>query len=68
MVKERDRNNEDFLIARFLLGECSEEELKALKERLDGDYDFARRLFEAEQLFYLGKRDEEKEEKDHAEN
>ena len=64
MVEEKDRNNEDFLIARFLLGECSEEELKALKERLDGDYDFARRLFEAEQLFYLGKRDAEKEEKD----
>ena len=62
MTEEKDRNIEDFLIARFLMGECGDEELKALKERLDGDCDFAGRLFEAEQLFYLGKLDEEKEE------
>ena len=61
MINERLKYDDDFLIARFLLGECDVEELTTLQRRLDESADFARRLFEAEQLYHLGKRDEEKE-------
>ncbi|MGN1245211.1 MAG: FecR family protein [Muribaculaceae bacterium] len=58
MIEEKKIENE-LLIARFLLGECDEEELKALKQRLDESDTFARELFQAEQLFHLGKCNDE---------
>ena len=58
MIETKD-NIEEILIAKYLLGECSEEELGALKQRLDESDDFARELFQAEQLFCLGKCNED---------
>lgn len=60
---EKKENIDEILIAKYLLGECSDEELGALKQRLDESEEFARELFQAEQLFCLGKCNEDDDEK-----
>lgn len=62
MVNSNKVNRDDsLLIAKFLLGECDEAELRQITRLLEEDETFAKRLFDAEQLYELGKRDNDKE-------
>ena len=45
----------DDIINKYLLGDCSEEEITAISARIQESDDDARRLFKAEEIFYLGK-------------
>lgn len=55
MIKEENDNLDEGLVAKFLRGECSEEELREVNAWLDKSEGNARDLFGLEQLYHLGK-------------
>lgn len=50
-------NKNDKIVASFLMGECSEEELRMLNAWLNESEENRQQLFSAEELYYLGKSD-----------
>ena len=63
MMKEgRNKLNEE-LLAKFLMGECSEEELCEVNAWLNESDDNARELFSIEEIYHLGKSGDSTDEK-----
>ena len=61
MTNEKEYKEDGWLIAKYLLGECDEHQLREVKRRIEEDEAFARQLFHAELIFAEGKRDSGKE-------
>lgn len=58
MMKERMNKLDEELIVRFLMGQCSEDELHKVKAWLDESDANAHELFRIEEIYHLGKRNE----------
>lgn len=58
MEKRMDNLNESTML-RFLQGECTEDELRELKDWMDKSDDNARELFKTEEIYHLGKCEDE---------
>ena len=63
MMKEGMNKLDEELMAKFLMGECSEEELCKVNAWLDESDGNARELFRIEQIYHLGKSEEFADEK-----
>lgn len=63
MMKERMNKLDEELIVKFLMGQCTEDELHKVKAWLDESDTNARELFRIEEIYHLGKRNEFLEEK-----
>ena len=63
MMKEGINKLDEELIARFLMGECSEEELHKVNAWLDESDGNVRELFRIEQIYHLGKNENFADEK-----
>ncbi len=63
MMKEGINKLDEELMAKFLMGECSEEELHKVNIWLDESGENARELFRAEQIYHLGRSEEFADEK-----
>ena len=63
MMKEGINKLDEELMARFLMGECSEEELHRVNAWLDDSGENARELFRIEQIYHLGKNENFADEK-----
>lgn len=57
MTNEKEYMEDGWLIAKYLLGECDEQQLREVKRRIEEDEAFARQLFHAELLFAAGQRE-----------
>lgn len=55
MTEEKKNRLDEGLTAKFLMGRCTEEELRALKARLDASEEDCRELFKLEEIYQLGK-------------
>lgn len=64
MREERMNKLEEELIVRFLMDQCTEDELHRVKAWLDESDGNARELFRIEEIYHLGKRNERLERKD----
>lgn len=62
MMEGNNKLNEE-LMARFLMGECSEEELRKVNAWLDESDGHVRELFRIEELYHLGRADKLTDEK-----
>lgn len=58
MMMEGINKLDEELMARFLMGECSEEELRRVNAWLDESGEHARELFRVEEIYHLGRTDE----------
>lgn len=58
MMMEGINKLDEELMARFLMGECSEEELRRVNAWLDESDEHARELFRVEEIYHLGRTDE----------
>ena len=63
MMKEGKNKLNEELLVKFLMGECSEEELREVNTWLNESDDNARELFRIEQIYHLGKSEEFADEK-----
>lgn len=63
MMKERMNKLDEELIVKFLMGQCTEDELHKVKAWLDESDTNARELFRIEEIYHLGKRNGFLEEK-----
>lgn len=63
MMNEQRNKLDDEILARFLMGECSEEELHRVSAWLDEADENARELFRTEEIYHLGKADRLADEK-----
>lgn len=64
MMKEGINKLDEELMARFLMGECSEEELHKVNAWLNESDGNARELFKIEQIYHLGKKENFADEKE----
>jgi|GEM_PF-37967 len=63
MMKEGKNKLNEELLAKFLMGECSEEELREVNTWLNESDDNARELFRIEEIYHLGKSGDSTDEK-----
>lgn len=63
MMKEGINKLDEELMVKFLMGECSEEELHKVNTWLDESGENARELFRIEQIYHLGRSEEFADEK-----
>lgn len=63
MMKEGINKLDEELMVKFLMGECSEEELHKVNTWLDESSENARELFRIEQIYHLGRSEEFADEK-----
>lgn len=63
MMKEGRNKLDEELTAKFLMGECSEEELDKVKDWLNESDENARELFRMEEIYHLGKEEASLDEK-----
>ena len=63
MMKEGKNKLNEELLVKFLMGECSEEELREVNTWLNESDDNARELFRIEEIYHLGKNGDSTDEK-----